>query len=80
MAELEREFERLKKSPQAIQRKESILNFGKSWPDTSQTDKSGSEMSKKLLHCRSPFVEGGSNGEIRKFSHSIHSARYKQVS
>lgn len=78
--DLEKEFEKAKRIQyQVSSHKESILNYGNSCPDTSQTDKSGSEISKKLIASRHPICEGPSIRELRNHSHSIHSGRYKQV-
>jgi len=77
---VEKELETAKQSQKTtLLRKESILNYGNSCPDSSQTDKSGSEISKKLIMIKRPFVESQSKEDVRNHSHSIHSGRYKQV-
>ena len=80
MREIERELDHLlKKNNQDKIEKKSSKNFIKSSPESSQGDKSGSELSKKFITKNHLFFERDSCLNNPHQSNLIPNARYKPV-
>lgn len=80
MKDIEREMEHLaKKNTQDKTEKHSSKNFIKSSPESSQGDKSGSELSKKFITKNHLFFERDSCLNNPNQTNLIPNARYKTV-